>query len=119
MAAAAVTVLAAPSGPKAGNAWAAAGDPTSVTQVCDDDGVGTAAQPAFEPAVGYVVVAVEVSGLDARCAGRHVTVALTDRSGAVSSQSEPVGIPPGGGSVTVPVPPLEVAALARVHTLVN
>jgi hypothetical protein len=87
--------------------------------VCDHDGVGTAAQSAFEPAVGYVVVAIEVSGLDARCAGHHVTVALTDESGGVSSQSLPVRVPAGGGSVTVPVPPVQVAALARVHTLVD
>lgn len=119
VAAAAIAVLASPPGPTARSAWAAAGDPTTLAQACDDDGVGTSPRPTFQPALGYVVAAVEVTGLDVGCAGRHVTVALTDGVGALSSQSAPVVIPPGGGSLTVSVPPVPVAALAKVHLLVD
>jgi hypothetical protein len=103
-----------------GGAWAAAGQETlGGGSGCDHDGLATALRTAFAPTVGYTVVAVDVSGLDARCAGHLVSVALTDQSGAVASVSQPVAVPPGGGSVTVPVPPAAVTMAARVHTLVN
>lgn len=103
-----------------GGGWAAAGQETvGGGSGCDHGGLGTAMRTSFAPTVGYTVVAVDVSGVDARCAGHQVSVALTDQSGAVSSVSEPVAVPPGGGTVTVALPPVAVAVAARVHTLVN
>ena len=119
--AAAVMVLALPVGPTVGigAAWAATGEKTMVAQGCDHDGLGTKLVPVFEPAAGYIVVAVEVSGIDPRCGGHRVSVALTDGSGAVSSQGGPVVVPAGGGAVQVPVGPLAVATAAKVHTLLD
>jgi hypothetical protein len=99
--------------------WAATGQEAFSATGCDNDGLGTALQPVFQAATGYTVVAVEVSGIHARCAGQHVSVALTDQSGAVSSQGGPALVPAGGGTVTVTVRPVAVSAAARVHALIN
>jgi hypothetical protein len=120
-AAAAVMVLAIPSGTTggAGAAWAATGETTMGGQGCDHDGLTTKLVPVFEPAAGYVVVAVEVSGIDPRCGGHQMSVALTDGSGTVSSQGGPMVVPFGGGAVQVPVAPLAVASAVKVHTLLD
>jgi len=119
--AATAIVLAVPFGPTAGigAGWAATGEVTAVGRGCDHDGLGTALEPVFDPAVGYTVVAVEVSGIDPQCAGHHLSVALTDGSGAVSTQGGPVVVPARGGAVQVPVQPLAVATAAKVHTLLD
>jgi len=119
--AAAAIILAVPFGPPAGAGagWAGTGEATAVGRGCDHDGLSTALATIFEPAIGYTVVAVKVSGIDPGCAGHHVSVALTDGSGAVSSQGGPVVVPAGGGAVQVPVGPLAVATAAKVHTLLD
>jgi hypothetical protein len=122
VASAAVIVLTPVPGPTAGlrGGWATAGqDVAGIGTGCDRGGLGTALRTAFAPGVGYTVVAVDVTGIDAGCAGHEVSVALTDNLGSVVSASQPTPVPPGGGTVTVPLPPAAVALAARVHTLIN
>jgi hypothetical protein len=86
---------------------------------CDHDGVDTTLRTSFDAAVGYTVTAVAVDGIDARCAGHHLSVALTDAAGRVAAQGAPLPVPVGGGSMTVPVPTMPVEAVGRVHTLLD
>ncbi|HEV7863296.1 MAG TPA: hypothetical protein VGR20_11365 [Acidimicrobiia bacterium] len=87
--------------------------------VCDHDGLATELRTGFDPVHGYVVTAVAVNGIDSRCAGHRLSVALTDASGTVSAQGGPMVVPHGGGPVIVPVPPIAVVAAATVHTLLD
>jgi hypothetical protein len=86
---------------------------------CDHDGLVTATRTAFTPTIGYTIVAVDVSGVDPRCAGHQVSVGLTDQFGAVVAVSRPTPVPPGGGTVTVALPPVAVVTAAKVHTLLD
>jgi hypothetical protein len=119
--AAGVIVSAIPFGPPGGTGagWTGTAAATVPGRGCDHDGLDTALVPVFEPAVGYSVVAVKISGIDSTCGGHHVSVALTDGSGAVSSQGGPVVVPDGGGALQVPVGPLAVASAVKVHTLLD
>jgi hypothetical protein len=86
---------------------------------CDPDGVGTELGTAFRPGLGYAVASVSVTGIDSACAGRRLRVALTDPSGMQLTESAPVDVPAGGGTVTVPVDPVAVGTVGRVHTLLG
>jgi len=52
------------------------------------------------PAAGYYVTSVNVSGLNSACAGKTVSVVLTDSSNT-SLASGNVAIPVGGGTATI------------------
>ncbi len=118
--AATVLVLTSANAPRSGPgaAWAAPGHQAAGAG-CDHDGVQTALRTAFDPAVGYTVVAVAVDGIAWRCSGHRLSVALTDESGAVSAQGGPLVVPPGGRELTVAVPPVAAASAARVHALLE
>jgi hypothetical protein len=94
---------------------ATAGDGASVA-TCLRRGVRAALRTGFDPALGYVVTAVAVDGISTRCAGHRLSVALTDATGAVAAQAGPLVVPAGGGTFTVPVPPMAVETVAKVHT---
>jgi hypothetical protein len=86
---------------------------------CDRDGVGTTLRTAFDAGIGYTVTAVVVDGIDGRCAGHQLSVALTDAAGRMAAQGGPLPVPAGGGPVAVPVPTIPVESVARVHTLLD
>jgi hypothetical protein len=86
---------------------------------CDHDGLGTSLRTAFDAAIGYTVTAVVVDGIDGRCAGHQLGVALTDLAGRVSTQGGPLPVPAGSRSLIVPVPEIPVEEVARVHTLLH
>ena len=86
---------------------------------CDLDGLGTSLRTAFDAAIGYTVTAVVVDGIDGRCAGHQLGVALTDLAGRVATQGGPLPVPAGSHSLVVPVPEIPVEVVARVHTLLH
>jgi hypothetical protein len=99
---------------------AGAGDGPSLT-TCHRQGVRAALRTGFDPALGYVVtaVAVDVDGIGTGCAGHRLSVALTDATGTVAVQAGPLAMPASGGTFTVPVPPVAVETVAKVHTLLE
>ena len=99
--------------------WAGSGQDGTLGSGCDRDGVGTALRTAFSPSAGYVVNAVVVDGIDPRCAGHRLSVAVTGPAGAVSTQGGPVIVAPGGGQALLGVPPVAAEAAARIHTLLD
>jgi hypothetical protein len=86
---------------------------------CDLDGLRTGFGTAFDAGVGYVITAAWVAGIDAACAGHHLSVILTDTGGAVVGHGPSVLIPAGGGSVTIPLKPMVAATVSRLDTLMG
>lgn len=92
---------------------------SAAVEPCDRDGVQTTQAVSFVAGVGYAVTSVRVDGIDRRCAGRHVSVALSDRRGAVLAVGGPATVGGDGGSVTLLVPGAAVSAISRVDALVG
>jgi hypothetical protein len=86
---------------------------------CDHDGVGTTLRTAFDAAEGYTITAVVVDGIDGDCAGHRLSVALTGAAGRMVTEGGPLLVAAGGGVLTVPVAPVTVESVARVHTLLD
>lgn len=72
------------------------------------------------PSAGYYVTSVDVSGLDSTCAGKTVSVVLTD-SGNASLASGSVTIPSGGGTATISSlsTPALASTVANVNVAIN
>jgi hypothetical protein len=72
------------------------------------------------PSAGYYVTSVNVSGLNAACAGKTVSVVLTD-SGNASLASGSITIPAGGGTATISSLTGSAAAsgVANVNVAIN
>jgi hypothetical protein len=101
----------------AGLPSAAVGGTGVFDSTCDRDGVRTTVRTAFDTAAGYTITAVVVDGIDGRCAGHRLSVALSGAGGRMVSEGGALLVAAGGGMLTVPVVPIPVESVARVHTL--
>ena len=97
----------------------AAGGTEILESSCDSDGVRTTVRTAFDADAGYTITAVVVDGIDGDCAGHRLSVALSGAAGRMVSEGGPLVVAAGAGPLTVPVVPIPVESVARVHTLLD
>lgn len=86
---------------------------------CDPGGVGVSWSTGTDPALGYTVASVTVTGIDtAACNGLPLSVSLTDPGNQRLGGGGPVTV--NAASMAVPVSgTVPAAPVARVHVLIG
>jgi hypothetical protein len=94
---------------------------------CDSDGVNATYTLAYDSAIpGYKVAGVTVNGINAACAGKSVTVNLTDASNAslagatkTFSSGTTLSFTTGAGGDLAPATPIQASSVANVNAVIN
>lgn len=92
----------------------AAGD--QVVSSCDTDGVVATYDVAYAAGTGYTVSGVEVTGIDAACAGQTVGVTLTDTAGASLGSATAVI---AGTEQVIAISGVSAEAVEGVHAVIH
>src|SRR4051812_39005973 len=95
---------------------------------CDSDGVNATYALAYDATLpGYKIATVVVNGLNAACAGKSVTVNLTDAgSNSLANATKTYGgsgttltFTAGAGGDFAPTTPVQASNVANVNTVIN
>jgi hypothetical protein len=93
---------------------------------CDSDGVNATYTLAYDAAIpGYKVANVVVNGINAGCAGKSVTVNLTDGANASLASSTktfasgPLTFTTGVGGDFAPTTAIQASSVSNVNTVIN
>jgi hypothetical protein len=94
---------------------------------CDSDGVNATYTLAYDSAIpGYKIAGVTVNGINAACAGKSVTVNLTDASNAslasatkTFASGTTLSFTTGTGGDLAPATPIQASSVANVNAVIN